>query len=304
MKKLFLIASVSLAFLLSACMTENYAFYDDVYSSSSDAQYKSAVASKGLSESNAKTTELQPDSIVYEYDEEGNLLRTQSFYAGMSEPVVKNYMVESPTYTLSSYNDDDYYDYYYTSRLRRFHTGINYGWSYYDPWYTNTYWYDYNPYSWGYSIYLGYNWWWPSCYVRPYYYGYDYWGFNYGWGWGYYDPFHYHHFHPWHHHHHGHFGHFDYWNHPGCHWASNFYHNNHDQNNTFHYGHRESIGLSVGNGRHRERDLEHNVFGSTYTNNDNNNRYSTVSSPASFNQTYQTMAATHSALPPSSDKSG
>ena len=58
------------------------------------------------------------------------------------------------------YEEDDYYDYAYTARIRRFHRP--YGWSYYDNYYTNSYWYDYNPNSWGVSIYLGYNWWGPS----------------------------------------------------------------------------------------------------------------------------------------------
>jgi len=70
--------------------------------------------------------------------------------------------------TNNYYNDDDYYDYAYTARIRRFYHP--YGWNYYDPFYTNLYWYDYNPYSWGVSLYCTYNWWNP----RP----------TFGWGWG------------------------------------------------------------------------------------------------------------------------
>jgi hypothetical protein len=72
------------------------------------------------------------------------------------------------------YSDDDYYDYAYSARLRRFSNPYN-NWGYYDNYYTNSYWYDYNPYNYGTSIYLGYNWW------RPSYYG--------GFGYGFYDPF-------------------------------------------------------------------------------------------------------------------
>ncbi|MBK7855477.1 MAG: hypothetical protein IPJ79_11760 [Bacteroidetes bacterium] len=85
--------------------------------------------------------------------------------------------------TNNYYEEDDYYDYYYASRIRRFHRPL-WGYSYYDPFYTNSYWYDYNPYSWGTSIYLGYNWWAPSAWYSPSYcnfgYGYNPWN---GWGW-------------------------------------------------------------------------------------------------------------------------
>ena len=55
------------------------------------------------------------------------------------------------TYITNNYYDqDDYYDYAYSARLRRFNH--SYGWNYYDPYYTNLYWYDYNPYSYGVSV--------------------------------------------------------------------------------------------------------------------------------------------------------
>lgn len=73
--------------------------------------------------------------------------------------------------TNNYYNDDDYYNYEYSARLRRYYSpAIGYG--YYDPFYTNSYWYDYNPYNYGVSIYLGYNWWAPSYgYYDPFWYG-------------------------------------------------------------------------------------------------------------------------------------
>ena len=77
------------------------------------------------------------------------------------------------------FDESDYYDYSYTARIRRFDNPVI-GISYYDDYYTNMYWYTYNPNYWGVSIYLGYSWWYPSwSYYRPYYYNY----------WGYYDPF-------------------------------------------------------------------------------------------------------------------
>jgi len=48
----------------------------------------------------------------------------------------------------------DNYDYYYSSRINRFHRSYT-TFSYYSPVFTETYWYTYNPYSWGISIYSG-----------------------------------------------------------------------------------------------------------------------------------------------------
>lgn len=84
---------------------------------------------------------------------------------------------------------DDYYDYEYSSRLRRFHSDEYLSSDYYSDYYTNVYWYTYDPFYYGTSIYLGYNWWYPSySYYRPGWYmgwRYDYFSFSFGWG-GYY----------------------------------------------------------------------------------------------------------------------
>src|SRR5260370_1303557 len=82
-------------------------------------------------------------------------------------------------------NDDDYYDYAYSSRIRRFYHPV--GWSYYDSYYTNMYWYDYDPYSYGVSLYLSYDWWRPRYTWTPgwgvsFGYGDPYYGYNSGWG--------------------------------------------------------------------------------------------------------------------------
>lgn len=96
------------------------------------------------------------------------------------------------------YDDEDYYDYAYSARIRRFYHP--YGWSYYDPFYTNLYWYDSNPFSWGVSLYCTYNWWNPRPVIGcgwggGFGLGYGYgpgiynpywntgWGWNNGWGW-------------------------------------------------------------------------------------------------------------------------
>lgn len=102
-----------------------------------------------------------------QYDDQGNTYVTNNYY----------------------YDQDDYYDYAYSANIRRFYSPVV-GYSYYDPFYTNLYWYDYNPVHWGTSIYLGYNWWAPSTfYYQPFCYsgisigiGWNNWGWG-GWGW-------------------------------------------------------------------------------------------------------------------------
>lgn len=98
-------------------------------------------------------------------------------------PVNRNSNVANaaPDYQNGQRVMDDYYDNQYASRIRRFYYPSN-GWGYYDPWYTNSYWYDYNPYNFGTSVYVSYNFW-PTSYT--------YWGFGnpYGYNPWYRDPF-------------------------------------------------------------------------------------------------------------------
>jgi Ni/Co efflux regulator RcnB len=65
----------------------------------------------------------------------------------------------SPEYTTDEFESEDYYDYEYASRVRRFHQP-NPGFGYYDPFYTDYYRYGYSPFSFGTSIYSG----WGSMY--------------------------------------------------------------------------------------------------------------------------------------------
>ena len=55
------------------------------------------------------------------------------------------------------YEADDYYDYSYSSRIRRFHRPMYYS-NYYGGIYTDYYWYNNDPFYCGTSIYYGYNW--------------------------------------------------------------------------------------------------------------------------------------------------
>jgi hypothetical protein len=88
------------------------------------------------------------------------------------------------------YND---YDYYYSSRINRFHRSYT-AFDYYAPVFTDPYFYDYQPFSWGLSIYggngfgLGFSLNYPVYnFGYSYYNGYNpYFGSSYYWG---YDPF-------------------------------------------------------------------------------------------------------------------
>lgn len=85
--------------------------------------------------------------------------------------------------------DNNYYDYHFSSRIRRFHRPMHYS-SYYNGLYTDYYWYNNNPLYYGTSIYYGYNWHSPYYsyysyspyynYYNPYYADYySYYGYNY-----------------------------------------------------------------------------------------------------------------------------
>ena len=102
---------------------------------------------------------------------------------------------------LDNFEMDDYYEYMYASRIRRFHHPII-TMGYYDPWFTNLYWYSYDPYLFGTSIYTTYHFfnpyipWGGGFYYSNYPYGfYHAWSPHYGWNsFGYYpnySPFYY-----------------------------------------------------------------------------------------------------------------
>ncbi len=103
----------------------------------------------------------------------------------------------NPYYKAKEFKYDDYYDYEYATRVKRFDNNIN-GLGYYDNYYTNSYWYNKNPYNYGVSVYNGYSWWGQSYNNYSYnpsvsFYANNGWGNTYGHG-GYngynpYDPY-------------------------------------------------------------------------------------------------------------------
>ena len=179
-----------LAVLMAISFTsvaQNSKYDDDVYYSPSKAQTEkenqnnqSTQQSNGSNASDYTAPQTQSSSdnrFDYSNSEQREPSSTTTEQRDGNTYVTNNY-----------YEEDDYYDYYYASRIRRFHRPL-WGYSYYDPFYTNSYWYDYNPYNWGTSIYLGYNWWAPSAWYSPSYcsFGYGYnpwngWGLSIGWG--------------------------------------------------------------------------------------------------------------------------
>lgn len=165
----------------------------------------------------------------------------------------ENELNSDSRYSDREFSAEDYYDYEYASRLKRFHSN-NPGLSYYDDWYTNQWYYNPYPCSWSNSIYApGFN----SCCCNSWNagwntpgvwglyspgFGWNY-GFSYGIGWGYqpywnspfYNSWYWNN--PW------------YWNNWG--WGSYYgnpywnylYYNPYDVN-TYHYGPRGNAGGS------------------------------------------------------------
>ncbi len=152
MKTAKVIALVAAAGLLASCSsrlsTKQY-YDDDIYFSSKDLRNYTPP-------------------VLYQQSDSGS-------YAPSNRN--SNSAAATPNYQNGQQVMDDYYDYQYASRIRRFYYP-SYGMGYYDPYFTNTYWYNYNPYSFGTSVYTTYSFW-PNSY--------NYWGFGNPWGynpWG------------------------------------------------------------------------------------------------------------------------
>jgi len=196
--KLFGIALLFLSACSSSYKSTNSGSSDDIYFSTND---------QNTYEDAAQTTDeagTSYDEYKTVYDESSNNGSQQKRMAqdpqyviteseSYTDPdgdtyITNNYYEESG----SDYVYDDYYDFSYASRLRRFYQPT-YSYGYYDTYYTNSYWYSYNPYDYGVSIYLGYPWWSYNNHLGWGYYG-NYWGYN-------------------HHHHHHHYGWADYYHH-------------------------------------------------------------------------------------------
>jgi hypothetical protein len=152
---------------------------DDVYWSSKDAQ--SAPPPENTTSENYNNYDQNSSG---DYQNNNSTQSQQPDYYDPNRSSSQTNDGQGNTYITNNYNGD-YYDYEYSSKIRRYYEPAS-GYGYYDPYYTNSYWYNYNPASWGMSIYLGYNWWAPaSYYYDPFCYG----GFSIGFGYGYGYPY-------------------------------------------------------------------------------------------------------------------
>lgn len=139
MKKIVLIfTSVCLAF--TSCKTSQIGGdTDDVYANPSEEKKLNQLAAQERLKKEAEEKQSQENAALAQ----------------------KQKIAGNPYYKDPSYNQDDYYDYQYASRVRRFGQPVN-GLGYYDNYYTNSYWYNHNPASYGTSIYSSYNYLMPS----------------------------------------------------------------------------------------------------------------------------------------------
>ncbi len=97
--------------------------------------------------------------------------------------------IDNDSSNITNGNNIDYYDYSYSSRIRRFHHPMLYN-NYYGSIYTDYYWYSHDPFYFGSNIYLSYNWhdpyYYGNHYYNPYYYGNYYTPYYYGGYYSYY----------------------------------------------------------------------------------------------------------------------
>ncbi len=173
--KTYLILFVLAIFILSSCSTQKEAdiAYDDVYYSTKpennniskkDKKKEAAYTAGEVSTSHEYISAQGTSSDDFDYGDEN-------------------------TYTTSEYSEsefemEDYNDYSYAARIRRFHEP-NPGYSYYDNYYTNNYYYEYDPWAYGTSIYSNYYYGYPGYYGPSVSIGFGYGGFGIGFGWGY-----------------------------------------------------------------------------------------------------------------------
>lgn len=167
MRKWILLA----AFCSTTSIVSLQAQYDDVYY---DPDRNQTTTSPSISR--------QSTSPAMEYDR----LETTTQTDGNGNTYITN----------NYYNDDDfgYNDFYYSSQLRRFYSpGFRY-FNYWDPWFSNYYFYDMNPWGWNSCIFNSYSFYNFNSFNSPFM-----WNNcmnNWGWGWNswntwnsFYDPY-------------------------------------------------------------------------------------------------------------------
>jgi hypothetical protein len=178
MKKLVVLSGIAFTFIFAACTSQKIAtssYTDDVYANPKEVRAEEARIKEQQQLAKAAAEKRKNDSLA-------ELARIQ-----------KEKDDANPYYKDREFKYDDYYDYEYATRLKRFDRSIN-GLGYYDNYYTNSYWYNNNPYNYGVSVYNGYSWWGPNYNYYSYSPSvsfYNSWGWGYGNNYGYsgYNPY-------------------------------------------------------------------------------------------------------------------
>jgi len=164
MKKLVIISTTAIA-ILSSCVSQQMgtsAYNDDVYANPKEDRIVEARIAAEKKQAKEAAYKRYNDSIA------------------AVEKAQKEKDDANPYYKEREFKYDDYYDYEYATRVRRFNNGIT-GLSYYDNYYTNSYWYNNNPYNYGISVYNGYSWWGSSYNSYSYFPSVNFYN---SWGWG------------------------------------------------------------------------------------------------------------------------
>ncbi len=229
MKTIKNIIQIAVILALGACNTTSItSTFDDVYyNPKTDKVAKTPVYSQSGSNTSGNAEYNSNSNQEGDINQQNNIPSSANNDYNNSNQTVTERSTDADgnTYITNNYYNDDYYDYSYAAKMRRFYEpGI--GLSYYDDYYTNMYWYSYNPIDWGISIYLGYHWLSPSLY-----FGYNpWWHYSYGY---YYNPWYA--YYPLYYHYGGGYGH-GYWDGYYDGLYSNYYYNSYDENSHHHYG--------------------------------------------------------------------
>jgi hypothetical protein len=186
-----------------------------------------------------------------------NYLSSNEFSSIATLEEAYNLNTENDEDTITYYEDNrfeanNYYDFSYSSRIRRFHSPMMYSTGFYSGIYTDYYWYNQDPFYYGSSIYFGHNGFSP-------YYSYSPFGYN-----SYYN-------------HYGYNGHHGMYNN---YYGYNNYTNNHyGENSNSSFGPRGSLVSGSSKTVVKYNTLSNQSFQNTQQNGFNNNSRSTVKKP-------------------------
>lgn len=257
MKTLFKFFAVIMLFAITGCSSAYKTTTDDIYfipqtvrggESTQLSQPEGGKTVEVVEVVNETAAYSQPANVSYVEHETAHYDDTAFYYSGNGSLSETEYQYDADgNIVINNYYYGDYYDFAYASRIRRFHRPYA-SFGYYDPFFTNMYFYMPHPHFYGVSIYMGYG-------AMPFYYP-GYFAFSPWYSHWYWNPFFwrrsFHPFHP-----------FGYWG--SSYWAGyhagyfaglhnpwgygywgyyNYHYNSYDGSN-YHYGPRGSMGSTV-----------------------------------------------------------